>query len=180
MKSEKTILDAEQIRLCIENIADSIVKEFGAEKISQIGFLGIQANGVPLAERISAQIEKNIGMRPLCGALDISMFRDDIGAGKEIFGIRETSIPFDVEESIVILVDDVLHTGRTIRAALDAITNYGRPSLIRLAVLIDRGGREFPIQPDYVGKTVRVPTNARILVNWQELDQEDHAYIEEE
>ncbi|MEM4247871.1 MAG: bifunctional pyr operon transcriptional regulator/uracil phosphoribosyltransferase PyrR [Candidatus Nanoarchaeia archaeon] len=178
MKSEKTILDAEQIRLCIEKIADSIVKEFGADKISQIGFLGIQANGVPLAERISAEIEK-VGVRPSCGALDISMFRDDIGAKKEIFGIRETSIPFDVEESIVILVDDVLHTGRTIRAALDAITNYGRPSMIRLAVLIDRGGREFPIQPDYVGKTVQVPTNARIIVNWQELDKEDRAYIEE-
>ncbi len=175
---KKIILDKDEIAVRIANVADCIIRDFSGETIKKIGFLGIQANGVPLAARIVAEIEKKTGFKPSSGSIDISMYRDDLGTRKEFFfKIHETSIPFDIEEGTLILVDDVLHTGRTIRAALDAITDYGRPSLIRLAVLIDRGGREFPIQPDYTGKKCTAGEKDKIVVEWSGADVGENAYL---
>ncbi len=180
MSSSKTILDSVQVSKKISEIADTILADFPGDSIRDVAILGIQSKGIPLASRIAEALEKKSGFAPPLGSIDISMFRDDIGAGKSFQSIKETCIPFDIEEGALILVDDVLHTGRTIRAALDAVTNYGRPSLIRLAVLIDRGGREFPISPDYAGERRIVGKDAKILVKWKETDGEDLAILIED
>ncbi len=158
-------------------MSDSILKEFSPAKIADIALIGIQLKGAVLAKRIKQSIEKKKGISVPLGKIDISMYRDDIGAGREISKTHETYIPFDIEDKIIILVDDVLHTGRTIRAALDAITDYGRPALIRLAVLIDRKMREFPIGADYVGVVKAFPPDKKISVKWKELEQEDSVYL---
>lgn len=122
-------------------------------------------------------IEKKACFLPPLGTLDISMYRDDIGMRKTLPYIFETRIPFDINGKVIILVDDVLQSGRSIRAALDAITDYGRPAIVRLATLLDRGLREFPINADYVGKFVDVPPEERIKINWHEYcGEEDYVY----
>jgi pyrimidine operon attenuation protein/uracil phosphoribosyltransferase len=131
---------------------------------------------VPLAARIAAEIKERTGVELECGTLDISMYRDDFGQRTALPLIRETEIPFDVDGARLILVDDVLSTGRTIRAALDAVTDYGRPALIRLAVLVDRGGVEYPIRADYVGWTLEVQSDRKVLVEFKEEDGADGVY----
>ncbi len=175
--AEKTIYDEKQIAGKIDKMADAIIKDFPGASIRKIGFLGIQTKGIPLAERIIAAVKRKTGHKVPIGAIDISMYRDDIGMRRKLSSLNETSIPFDLEDEGIILVDDVLHTGRTIRAALDAVTDYGRPSFIRLAVLIDRGGREFPIQPDYVGKKYKANEGDKIIVKWHELDGVESALL---
>ncbi|MCQ2351962.1 MAG: bifunctional pyr operon transcriptional regulator/uracil phosphoribosyltransferase PyrR [Victivallaceae bacterium] len=144
-----------------------------ARKIVDAGFpggyalVGIHEEGVPLSEKIADEIGKMSGCRPPLAKLDISMYRDDIGKTKHLPRIRETDIPFDINDRTLILVDDVLSSGRTIRAALDAINDYGRPALIRLAVLIDRGNPEYPIRADYVGKKIELPPDHRITVRFE-------------
>ena len=135
----------------------------------QLILIGIQRGGVPLAERLVGAIEKCSGIKHPCGTLDIAMYRDDIGLRKTLPQIFETRIPFDLTDKTVVLVDDVLQSGRSIRAALDAITYFGRPAVVRLAALLDRGSREFPIQGDYVGDKISVPDDRRIKVSWNEL-----------
>ena len=129
--------------------------------------IGIQANGEPLARRLAAKIDETSELSPTVGSLDITMYRDDIGKRLNLGAIHPTDIPFDIDDVPVILVDDVLHTGRTIRAALDAITDYGRPSLIKLAVLVDRGGYEFPIRADYVGMSSKAAPEGFVRVSWE-------------
>jgi pyrimidine operon attenuation protein/uracil phosphoribosyltransferase len=146
--------------------------------IKDIAFIGIQAMGVPLAKRVAEMVSSTAGVSVPVGVLDISMYRDDIGKRKTLPLIHPTEIPFDLDDRTIILFDDVLHTGRTIRAALDAITDYGRPRLIRLAVLIDRGGQEFPIAADYIGGKAEVKNPADFIsVSWQETDNNDGVYI---
>ncbi|MBR2633815.1 MAG: bifunctional pyr operon transcriptional regulator/uracil phosphoribosyltransferase PyrR, partial [Lentisphaeria bacterium] len=129
-------------------------------------FVGIQQMGVPLAEKLKEIIERETGYSPALAKLDISMYRDDISNRKRLPLIRETDIPFDVNDKILILVDDVLSSGRTIRAALDAITDYGRPKVIRLAVLVDRGNPEFPIHADVTGFDIDIPAENKIVVSF--------------
>ena len=145
------LMDAEEISALIDKIAQEICDKNKYANQDDFVFIGIHRGGVPLAERLVKSIEKKACFLPPLGTLDISMYRDDIGMRKTLPYIFETRIPFDINGKVIILVDDVLQSGRSIRAALDAITDYGRPAIVRLATLLDRGLREFPINADYIG-----------------------------
>ncbi|MBR7139242.1 MAG: bifunctional pyr operon transcriptional regulator/uracil phosphoribosyltransferase PyrR [Lentisphaeria bacterium] len=159
------LFTAEDIDAAVEKIASDIGAEFKGD-FSDCALVGIHNQGVPFAQLICESLRKKYGTAPLLGKLDISMYRDDIGNRLRLPAIKETEIPFDVNGSSIILVDDVLSTGRTIRAALDALTDYGRAGLIRLAVLVDRGNLEFPIHADYVGLYSTPPSDEKIVVRF--------------
>ena len=160
------LFSAEEISNAVAKIADAIGADFSSS-FDDCALVGIHQQGVPLAELICEELKKKYGSAPLIGKLDISMYRDDIGNRKRLPAIRETDISFDVNGSSIILVDDVLSSGRTIRAALDALTDFGRPGLIRLAVLVDRGEPEFPIRADYVGFKVSLPAERKVKVHFE-------------
>lgn len=171
-------LDAGAIEKILEDLISRIAADFSGDRAERLALIGIQTRGAILAERIRDALKtRRDAVIPL-GKLDISMYRDDIGLRKNLTLIKETHIPFDVNGREILLVDDVLFTGRTIRAALDAITDYGRPALIRLAVLIDRGCREFPIQPDYAGVRLEVPQDKRVYAALREIDGTEAIYID--
>ncbi len=149
----------------MDKISKQITDEFEKEQLKSVVLIGIQKSGVPFSEMIQNILQKETGIDVPLGTLDISMYRDDIGFNKHLPYIHETNIPFDVDDKIVILLDDVLYSGRTVRAALDAITDYGRPKLIRLAVLINRQKQEFPIKADYIGEDIEIEANKKIKVN---------------
>jgi pyrimidine operon attenuation protein/uracil phosphoribosyltransferase len=152
-KPINVVLDAEEATLAIKQIAAEILKRNrGPEGLAVVG---IEAGGVPLAREITAELDRGAGETPF-GTVDITLYRDDFSQISELPVVGETHIDFPVEEHNIILVDDVLFTGRTVRAAIDNITDLGRPRRIQLAVLVDRGGRELPIQPDFLGTTVEV------------------------
>lgn len=170
------LLDAADVRRALRRIAHEILeRDKGARDLALVG---IANRGDDLARRLAAEIEGIEGARVPVGVLDITFYRDDIGMIAEAPQVRETRIPFDITGRTVVLVDDVLFTGRTIRAAMDALMDLGRPERIQLAVLVDRGHRELPIRADYVGKNV--PTNhdddVRVLV--AEMDGEDAVVLE--
>lgn len=171
------IFDEKKIASDIEKVAEAILSDFSKKSLHDIAFLGMQLKGVPFSRRIISTIKASSGISIPLGTLDISMYRDDIGIRKTLPAIHETDIPFDINNKAIILVDDVLHTGRTIRAALDAITDYGRPAMIKLAVLVDRGQREFPIQADYIGEICHVSENEHVSVSWRELEGVDAVYM---
>lgn len=173
---KKLLLDAEKIALLIHELADRILEEFPSGQAGQLALIGIQSSGVPLARRLARTIREKSGAEPEVGMLDISMYRDDIGKRKSLSAIRETEIPFNIDGRVIILTDGVIQTGRSIRAALDAITGYGRPEKIRLAVLIDRGMREYPIAPDYTGMKLQVPGEYRVNSEWCEINEADAVY----
>lgn len=155
------IMDADGIRRAISRIAHEIVeKNKGTEKVVLVG---IRTRGVPLAERVQKRIADFEKVNLPLGLLDITLYRDDLSTIDVQPVVHETKIPFSIEGKVVVLVDDVLFTGRTARAALDAIIDLGRPQKIQLAVLVDRGHRELPIRADYVGKNV--PTSKREIVS---------------
>jgi pyrimidine operon attenuation protein / uracil phosphoribosyltransferase len=141
--------------------------------------VGIAARGDDLAKRLAAEIARIEGVEVAVGALDITFYRDDIGLRSEAPEVHETRIPFDITGAAVVLVDDVLFTGRTIRAALDALVDFGRPRSIQLAVLVDRGHRELPIRPDYVGKNVPTRKDEDVIVRLTEVDGEDAVVVAE-
>lgn len=143
------------------------------EPLDEVVFVGIRRRGVPLAQRLASLIEKYEHIKLPVGEVDITMFRDDLGPVGTKPSIQAQLLPTDVTGKIVVLVDDVLHTGRSVRAAMDAILAQGRPSKIRLAVLIDRGHRELPIRPDFVGKNVPTAQSERIGVQMEEIDGGD-------
>ena len=175
-KNKKMILNEEEISSAIEKIADEIIASLSVEELKNSAFMGIQLKGVPLAGRITDIVKHKTGVEVPNGVLDITMYRDDFGLRKKLPGIRPTEVPFDLDGKIIVLVDDVLHTGRTIRAALDALTDYGRPDLIRLACLIDRGNQEFPIKADFIGKKIEVAPGYKVVVYWKETDNQDGVY----
>jgi pyrimidine operon attenuation protein/uracil phosphoribosyltransferase len=161
-KIEKTVLmDADGVRRVITRIAHEIVER--NKGVENIMLVGIRTRGVPLAERVADEIEKIEKVRPPVGVLDITLYRDDLSTMAYQPVVRPTEMPVDIGGRTIILVDDVLFTGRTIRSALDALIDMGRPRSIQLAVLVDRGHRELPIRADYVGKNV--PTAAREIVS---------------
>ncbi len=175
MKKQSEIMDREAIRRALTRISHEIIeKNRGTDNTA---IIGIQRRGVPLAERIADKIGEVEGKRPLTGILDITFYRDDLSFLNEHPVVNGTDIPFSVNGRDIVLVDDVLYTGRTARAAIDAIMDTGRPSSIQLAILIDRGHRELPIRADYVGKNV--PTSARevIEVRVDEFDDEESVRI---
>ncbi len=149
------------------------------ERIGGLVLVGIADRGDHLAFRLADEISRIEGREVPVGVLDITFYRDDIGLSAEAPEVHETRIPFDVSGRTVVLVDDVLYTGRTVRAAMDALTDLGRPGRIRLAVLVDRGHRELPIRADFVGKNVPTRLEDDVRVTVRELDGEDGATVEE-
>ena len=175
---DKTILmDEDGIRRAMTRIAHEIVEK--NKGVAQLVIVGIRTRGVPLAERLAAEIERIEGIRPPVGTLDITLYRDDLSLLSYQPTVRVTEMPVDIHGKTVVLMDDVLFTGRTIRAALDALIDMGRPRIIQLAVLVDRGHRELPIRADYVGKNV--PTSAResVSVQLKELDGTEQVSLRE-
>ncbi len=171
------ILDEAEIRRAVTRIAHEVLeRNHGA---SGVVLVGIANRGDDLARRLAAEIERIEGTTPPVGVLDITFYRDDIGMRAEAPEVHETRIGFDITGRTVVLVDDVLYTGRTIRAALDALVDFGRPTAIQLAVLVDRGHRELPIRADYVGKNVPTRTDEDVRVCLKELDGEDAVVVEE-
>jgi pyrimidine operon attenuation protein / uracil phosphoribosyltransferase len=171
MSAEGSVLDADDIRRALIRIAHEVIeRDKGADALVLVG---IANRGDHLARRLAAEIERIEGAAVPVGVLDITFYRDDIGLRAEAPEVHETRIDVDITGRTVVLVDDVLFTGRTIRAAMDALTDFGRPARIRLAVLVDRGHRELPIRADFVGKNVptRRGDDVRVLV--QELDGDD-------
>jgi len=171
------LLDAEDVRRALTRIAHEIIeRDKGA---SDVVLVGIANRGDHLARRLAAELQRIEGTEVRVGILDITFYRDDIGLKAEAPEVHETRIPFDISGTTVVLVDDVLFTGRTIRAAMDALMDFGRPRRIQLAVLVDRGHRELPIRADFVGKNVptRRADDVRVLVT--ELDGDDAVVVEE-
>jgi pyrimidine operon attenuation protein / uracil phosphoribosyltransferase len=168
------VMDADDLRRVLTRIAHEIVeKNRGA---ADLALVGIQSKGVPLARRLSALVRQFEGAEVPVGSLDITLYRDDAFRGPHV--VRATEIPFDVNGKRVVLVDEVFFTGRTIRAALDALIDLGRPSAIQLAVLVDRGHRELPIRPDYVGKNLPTSRREHVEVHLLELEGDDAVFIE--
>lgn len=162
----RELLDSESIERGLRRVAGEILERHSS--VSDLALIGIRRGGVPIAEKISTWIERLEGVRPASGYVDITLYRDDAATAMPNPRIGPSHVPMSLERRVVILIDDVLYTGRTIRAALDALLDYGRPRRIELAVLVDRGGRELPIQPDYVVRSVSVGQNERVDVHFQE------------
>lgn len=176
---EKTVLmDSQGINRALVRISHEIVEK--NKGVEDIVLVGIRSRGVPLAERIGEAIADIEGQKPPVGILDITLYRDDLSKLSYQPVVRPTTMPVDLDRKTVVLVDDVLYTGRTIRAALDAIMDMGRPHAIQLAVLVDRGHRELPIRADYVGKNVPTSSKEIISVLIKEIDHEDRVLIREE
>ena len=170
----KRILGDEDIRRALTRIAHEVVeRNQGAEDLALVG---IRTRGVHLAHRLSDRIEGFERVRIPVGALDIGLYRDDIAAGPRPL-LQPTDIPIDVNGKRLVIVDDVLYTGRTVRAALDAITDLGRPQVIQLAVLVDRGHRELPIRADYVGKNIPTSRAEEVRVRLEEVDGADEVTL---
>ncbi|MBI4287384.1 MAG: bifunctional pyr operon transcriptional regulator/uracil phosphoribosyltransferase PyrR [Chloroflexi bacterium] len=171
---DKIILQAQDVRRALTRIAHEIVEaNRGTEGLL---FVGVHSRGVPLAQRLAATIGEFEGVSIPVGALDISLYRDDIAKGAKPV-VRRTDIPTDVTDKKVVLIDDVLYTGRSIRAAMDALMDLGRPQCIQLAVLIDRGHRELPIRPDFVGRNLPTSSSEEIAVHLKEIDGRDEVAI---
>jgi len=172
-KSE--IVDADGLRRIITRIAHEIVER--NKGVEDLVLVGIRRRGVPLAERIAAKIAEFEGRTPVLGSLDITLYRDDLSTVSHQPVVGPTDIPVDINGRVVVLVDDVLYTGRTIRAAMDALIDFGRPRSIQLAVVIDRGHRELPIRADYVGKNLPTAVNESVQVWLNESDGRDEVVI---
>jgi pyrimidine operon attenuation protein/uracil phosphoribosyltransferase len=173
----RRIMTADEIRRAVVRVSHEIVeKQAGTDGLVLVG---IQRRGVPLAHRLAAAIATHEGSAPPVGALDITFYRDDLSTLGQSPLVKGTDVPFEIEGATVVLVDDVLYTGRTVRAALDALREFGRPRAVRLAVLVDRGHRELPIRADHVGKNVPTSRDEVVRVRVAEVDDEDAVDIEQ-
>jgi pyrimidine operon attenuation protein/uracil phosphoribosyltransferase len=170
-------MDEGEIRRAVTRIAHEILER--NKGAADVVLVGIAARGDDLARRLAAEIERIEGVRVPVGVLDITFYRDDIGMRTEAPEVHETRIDVDITGRTVVLVDDVLFTGRTIRSALDALVDFGRPTAIRLAVLVDRGHRELPIRADFVGKNLPTRRDEQVRVALVEVDGEDAVEIQE-
>ena len=171
----KIVMTREDIRRTLARIAHEIIER--NKVIEQVMLIGMHTRGVPLAKRLAAGIESFAGVKVPVGALDISPYRDDLSSLNPQPVVKETDIPDDIADKVIVLVDDVLFTGRSARAAMDALIDRGRPRLIQLAVLIDRGHREMPIRADYVGKNIPSSRHEDIKVRLKETDGIDEVAI---
>lgn len=177
MKLKATLLDENAIRRSLIRISHEIIEK--NKGVEDIVLVGIKRRGYPLAERLSKQIEKIEGINLPVGSVDITLYRDDLSDFFENPKVKETEINVDIKNKKVILIDDVLYTCRTVRAAIDALIDWDRPQSIQLAVLIDRGHKELPIRADYVGKNIPTSKSEIIDVNILEIDGEDSVKIYE-
>ena len=174
MPSETVLLTADDMRRALTRIAHEVVeRNHGA---ADIVLAGLQTRGVPLARRLATAIAGIEGVDVPVGSLDINLYRDDLTSRPQPL-VRPTTFPVDINGKDVVLVDDVLFTGRSVRAAMDALTDLGRPNQVQLAVLVDRGHRELPIRPDYVGKNVPTSLNEEVQVRVSEVDFEDQVVL---
>ncbi len=175
--SEKTVLDREDVRRTLVRIAHEIVEKTGGEGVAVVG---IHRRGAVLAQRVRDLVAELVGEPIPLGDIDISFYRDDVALRRPDSQpvVHSSHLDFPVEEHTIVLVDDVLYTGRTIRAAMDALVDFGRPRAIRLAVLVDRGHRELPIRADHVGKNVPTSREEVVRVHLDETDGEDGVLIE--
>ncbi len=181
ISSDKVLLDADALSRTLSRIAHEIIE--ANPELDEVALVGIHTRGVPLAQRLRRLIEERAGEAPDFGAVDITFYRDDVavrGGEAPIHAqpvVRSTALDFPLEGKTVVLVDDVLYTGRTIRAAIEALFDYGRPARVQLAVLADRGHRELPIRPDYVGKNLPTSRGERIQVQLVEIDEVDRVLL---
>ena len=176
MTSATVLLDAKDIKRAITRMAHEIIETHRG--VEGLALIGIQTRGVFIAQRLRAEIEKIEGVQLPCGEMDINLYRDDWTRISHQPIVKPTAIPFGVDDRNILLVDDVLYTGRTIRAAMDALMDFGRPARISLAVLVDRGHREFPIQADFTGKKIESDYNQRVNVLLSEHDHADQITLE--
>ncbi len=172
----RQIMTAEEIRRAVVRISHELIERQAGT--AGLVLVGIQRRGVPLAQRIAGAVRENEGVDLPVGALDITFYRDDLSLVAQQPVVKGTQLPVDLNDRTVVLVDDVLFTGRTIRAAMDALVDFGRPRAIRLAVLVDRGHRELPIRADHVGKNVPTSRDEVVKVSLDEIDGEDAVRIE--
>ena len=174
----KTILDSGQIERAMRGLREQILS--GSRGGTEIATIGIRSRGEILAQRLSGQLSEALGRSVPCGTLDITLYRDDLNSPEGISQpeVRTTEIGFDINDKVIILADDVLYTGRSARAAMDALIDLGRPRAIRLAVLVDRVGRELPIQADYAGYKSDAAPGERVQVRFVECDGKDEVVIE--
>ena len=177
MKEKAQLMDDKAITRAITRISHEIIER--NKGIENVVLVGIKTRGVPIANRISKKIESIEGELVNTGEVDITLYRDDLKKIDVDPVINGSNIDFDINDKVVILVDDVLYTGRTVRAALDAIMDIGRPKSIQLAVLVDRGHRELPVRADYVGKNVPTSRHEIISVMLNEIDEQDSVTIKE-
>jgi pyrimidine operon attenuation protein/uracil phosphoribosyltransferase len=171
-------MDADRVSRSITRIAHEILER--NRGVEDIALVGIRARGVPIAERLAAVLAGLTGVQVPTGALDITLYRDDLmghAAGTQPV-VRRTEIPFSLDDRLILLVDDVLYTGRTIRAALDALIDFGRPRAIQLVALVDRGHRELPIRADYVGRNIPTSRQQSVQVRLTEIDGRDEVEVE--
>lgn len=174
-REKAQILDAAGIQRAITRIAHEIVEKNKGTK--DLVLVGLRSRGVDLAKRLAQKLKEIEGVEVPVGALDVTLYRDDLGRSGIQPVVRKTEIPFSINEKKVVLVDDVLYTGRTIRSAMDGLMDFGRPCLIQLAVLVDRGHRELPIRADYVGKNVPTARAEQVQVMLKEEDGVDRVVI---
>jgi pyrimidine operon attenuation protein/uracil phosphoribosyltransferase len=173
------IMDAEGIRRAPRRIAHEIIERNAPLEL--VALAGIPVRGVEIARRVAEFIREIANVKVETGVIDVAMHRDDVGTRPELPVVRASNLPLPLEDRTVIMIDDVLYTGRTVRAAMDAINSFGRPARIQLAVLIDRGHRELPIRPDYVGKNLPTATREQIQVQLQQTDNKpDAVWLERE
>jgi pyrimidine operon attenuation protein / uracil phosphoribosyltransferase len=181
VRKSKILLDDDQVGRTLARMTHEIAEQ--SPDLGNLALVGIQRRGVELAARLAGLLESFYGVRPPTGAIDITFYRDDIdarvGSNYEQPRVHSTDLPFDVNDKTIVLVDDVLYTGRTIRAAIEALFDYGRPVAVRLAVLVDRGHRDLPIRPDFVGKNVPTSRNEDVVVHLVEMDGVDEVAIAE-
>jgi pyrimidine operon attenuation protein/uracil phosphoribosyltransferase len=173
---KKRLLNAGQIKVVIERFAREMLRQY--DNLDQVIFIGVRTRGPFVAKRLAAVIKKRFGKDIPVGEMDITLYRDDLNALLPGGTIDHTRIPFDIANKIVVLFDDVLHTGRTVRAAVDHLIDLGRPRMIHLAVMIDRGGRELPIAANYVGKKIALRSGGNVEVRFKEVDKVDEVLVE--
>lgn len=174
-REEKLVMDAGDIARALTRIAHEILER--NKGVKNLALVGIRTGGVHLAHRLAKRIQTIEGVPVQIGELDITLYRDDLSLRKEQPVLRKTSVPFDVSDKIIVLVDDVLFTGRTIRAAMDGLIDLGRPEEIQLAVLVDRGHRQLPIKANYIGKNLPTSRDESVQVMLEEQGEEDRVII---
>ncbi len=172
---EKLVMDANDVARALTRIAHEILERHKGTK--NLALVGIRTGGVHLAHRLAQRIQEIEQSQVVIGELDITLYRDDLSVRKDQPVLRKTSIPFNVTDLIIVLVDDVLFTGRTIRAAMDGLMDLGRPAEIQLAVLVDRGHRQLPIKANYIGKNIPTARDEEVRVCLEELGEEDRVVI---
>ncbi|HOR47184.1 MAG TPA: bifunctional pyr operon transcriptional regulator/uracil phosphoribosyltransferase PyrR [Caldisericia bacterium] len=175
LKVKAILLEKEDMKRAITRMAHEIIEN--NHGIKDLALVGIHRRGVPLAKRIGQRIEEIEGKLPLVGELDITLYRDDLSMLYEAPQVHKTKVDFNIKDKVVVLIDDVLFTGRTVRAAMDALTDLGRPRKIQLAVMVDRGHRELPIRADYIGKNVPTSINEIVEVLLEETDGQDKVIL---